>query len=561
MLVFAVVVAPAPFSAGQADEDAFPPFVLNVSDVTGDGVTDVVAGQSSIADPRQMRVRFVNGADGRVVWDETVRDLVFPFRTAALEDATGLVVTNRLSDGTLDPGGHSLRVRIVDSAGVERWARTFTARTVVGDLFPTYVRPALRGVLRRPGGSDLLLVEWSTRVEGGAGRVTRIEAELVDAATGTAVATHGPFDTVEDHAELRPVPAGDADAFGVLTMPPTLDAGPGSFTVRDPGTGDARWTAEVRAGRETEVLPMIGGDPPRTVVSVTSFVEHDVGVQLLDAGTGERVVDRARGTWAVLADGTGAERRLRTWYFTDKEGPNGYAVELLDLVGNVVRSAAFPVGGDGPVGTRYSSMAEAGDVDGDGWADLLVHVAYAASGRATAYDDRLVDGRTLRSRVIARDVDTLVWTGPRSAAVDGAGDDVYAVEGRTATVLDGATLRPLLRLSSADRVGALFGVRDGAARCADVVVPTFDSGGFALTRVGPRGEVRWSTQPGNVRVRDVGDESGCPRRTPGGRGAGEPLPRIPATGGLPVAALATLCAAGAVLVERGRRSAARLTTG
>ena len=558
-MLFATVVAGYAATAGAsatAEGDAFPPLVLQVADLTGDGVTDVVAGQARASDPRTAVLRFVDGATGRVRWEDTVRDVAGPVEPVTLGGGIrGFLVANHVDDGSVDAAGaHSLGIRLVDADGGVRWTRVFAARTVVPDLFPTYERPALRGVLR--GGADLLLIESAARIEAGATRLTRLTALLVDAMTGETVAEHGPFDTVDDDAELRPVPRSDGrDDFAVVTKPAAeIQVADGTLTVYDASTGQARWTADVRVAPDVEVMPLFAGDPPKPVLSVTAYATDGVGVQLLDPETGDVVVDRTSGDFAQVADRDGAARRLRTRYFTDGDGPNGYAVELLDFGGRVVRRAAFRVGKGEGFGVRSGALDEAGDVDGDGWRDLLVHVAYAGGGNPAAYDDRIVFGRTLGSVTVPRNVETLVWTGPGSAAVDGRGDDVYALSPQRADVLDGRTRRPLLRVTSEGRIAVLVGAGGRAARCSDVVVVTYDRDDFALTRVAPHGTVRWTTRPGAIRVRDMSGAAGCPRTRPDRpRDAGRPgVPAIPATGGHPAVAVATACAAAAAFVTRYR---------
>lgn len=121
-------------------------------------------------------------------------------------------------------------------------------------------------------------------------------------------------------------------------------------------------------------------------------------------------------------------------------------------------------------------------------------------------------------------------------------------------MLDGRTLQALIEVTSSHTVGGMFGHARPGRRCADIVVVTYLRNDFALTRLGPRGEVLWSTRPGSVRTRDVGGAAGCaaePKKDGERTPARSPRrPVLPATGALPLALPGLVIAAAAVAARR-----------
>lgn len=90
------------------------------------------------------------------------------------------------------------------------------------------------------------------------------------------------------------------------------------------------------------------------------------------------------------------------------------------------RRCFFAVGRGTSYGFVYRGISETGDVDGDGWHDVLFQVRFETDDDS-ASDDRLVDGRTLDGVAVGATTEPLFWDRAGHAAVDGRGDDLYDV--------------------------------------------------------------------------------------------------------------------------------------
>lgn len=542
--VVAALLAVPPVAARAAADDAFPPLVHAVADVTADHVPDVVLGQPVYASPLDQDLRIVDGRTGRIVW----RDVVPAVKRVAPLAGGGIVVASTFRSDVADVNARSLRLRMIGPEGDPRWERTFTAHDIVPNLFPSYILSRFAGVLDAP---PRVLVQTDTRVDGGANRVTRTMATTLDAATGATVAEHGPIDTATRVPALAPLPG--RDAFVVVAAPVQPNTvGDGSIRAFDATSGAPLWSAQVRTQGGAEVRA-VGG-----AVALTSPYYDGLGVQLLAPDTGSVLVDRARGDQPIVAGGKGAARRVRAAYVTSPGERVGYGVDLLDPAGRLARHAFFPVGTGTSFGVEFVNLYDAGDVDADGWIDLVAHVSVSGGGSPAAADDRLVLGRTLGSSPVARAAYPLALTGAGTAAMDGHGDDLYVLRSRAATVIDGATRRPLLGVrSSSWRIGALVGVDAGV--CDRVVVLTFSRDDVGVTLADGNGRLVWSTGD-PVTFRPQRHACGATRaarpaapRIPSG-------PLIPASGGIPMWAAAVV-AATAVAAARARRASGESAAG
>lgn len=527
----AVLLACPAGVVSAADDDAFYPVVQALSDVTGDGVADVVVSQPVWGAPEDHDTLLVDGLSGRVLWRETVPSLLRIEVVALGGGARGLAVVGRTTGSGADANGRTLRLRVVDRHGERLWERLFEATNVVPGLYTTgtgsyYVGQAAGGAL---------LVQNDVHVDGLAHRLTRTTVSALDPRTGATVADHGPIDTVDLLPEVRPLPG--ADAFAVVSAPANGGLGPGAVRAYDAADGTLRWETPVRTVVGAGLAATVAGRPPAPAVAVTTYPGGG-GLQVLDVATGRLVVDRPRGDDAVVV-GRGGGRRLRTTYVTPHEGERvGYGVQLLDLTGRVVAQRFFPLGDTTSVVTIEAGMHDAGDVDGDGWTDVVAHNAVSGGDDGPARDDRLISGRTLASATIPGNAFILARPGAGPAAVDGRGADLVLLRQRSATVVDGATRRPLIEVTAPRFLSEVIAVGPG---CADVLVVTFSRGGIGLARLGPHGQTRWVSGPGSVRARDVSGGAGCARAVPVDTRA----PRrgaLPATGGVPAMGAAVVAA-------------------
>ncbi|HEV8200594.1 MAG TPA: FG-GAP-like repeat-containing protein [Candidatus Polarisedimenticolia bacterium] len=359
---------------GEAMNDQFGWIARNIGDVDGDGANDVVtsAPTKEIGGTPAGRIYVYSSRSGRLLWTADGQP----------DDQVGTGVegagdTNR--DGTRDvvagaPGGGRAYVY---SGRDGKVLRTFEAENRKDDSFGRHASAA--GDVDHDGYADVIVGAPGNNTGGqGAGR-----AYVYSGKTGRALLT------------LTGERAGDG--FG-STVAGWADAHKLFLIVGAPAAGPSKH------GR-TYVYDALGAKPKFVIeADDTGNALGMMFVSVLGDVDGDRVPDIYASDWS---NGAGGARTGRIYVHSGKSGRR-----LLTLTGETA-GEGFGIG-----------PAAAGDVDGDGRADLIVGAwqyagAAVSGGRATLYSGK--DGRAMKTWTCKVPGDTFGFDAVGMGDVDGDG--------------------------------------------------------------------------------------------------------------------------------------------
>jgi len=338
---------------GSADEDRAGSAVAAAGDVNGDGLGDLIVG-APYADPAGRvtagETYVVFGKTGGAAVDLTaVAAGTGGFVIRGPAQATGYAASGYSVSGAGDINGDGLADLIVGAPGVDSGgaADAGTAYVVFGKASGTAV--------------DL------TAVAGGSGGFAITGAAAGDLA-GVAVAGAG--DINGDGRDDLIIGAPDADPGG-------RDAAGESYVVFGKADGTAIDLADVAAGTGGFVIRgAAAGDEAGRSVSGAGDVN------------GDGIDDVIVGAW--YADPGGGNKAGTSYVVFGKV--DGTAVELSDVAAG---TGGFAIDGAAAADFAGASVSGAGDVDGDGLADLLIGGFGAdPNGRALAGATYLVFGKS-----------------------------------------------------------------------------------------------------------------------------------------------------------------------